>query len=494
MSEQSSPTFKQELGLLDSTLIVVGSMIGSGIFIVSADVLRQLGSPGYLLVAWIITGILTMIGALSYGELAGMMPKAGGQYVYLQQAYHPLVGFLYGWSLFLVIETGTIAAVAVAFARYSAILFPFFDERNVIADLGFTKISTTQLLAGGAVIFLTWVNIQGVREAKMVQRLFTFTKTAALLGLVLLGLWVGLKSEFWAINSESFWGPFQTKVESGKVVSTAPLSGWPLWSAFGLALVGPLFSSSAWNNITYTAGEIKQPHKNIPLSLFWGTLIVSVLYIMANVVYLMLLPAKGSPDAAEVVGRGIMFALNDRVGTAAAEMIFGTAGILIMTLFIMISTFGCDNGIILSGARVYYAMAKDGLFLPRAGQLNKNGVPGFALIIQCVWTLLLCFSGTYGQLLDYVVFTILVFYILTIGAVFVLRKKEPHTPRPYRALGYPVFPLIFILVGAAISVDLLIYKPFTSWAGVIIVATGIPVYYLIQRTKRKYANHSASTY
>lgn len=473
----SPATFKQELGALDSTLIVVGSMIGSGIFIVSADILRQLGSPAFLLAAWILTGILTTIGALSYGELAGMMPKAGGQYVYLQKAYHPLVGFLYGWSLFLVIETGTIAAVAVAFARYTAILLPFFDEKKTLLDLGFLRITPTQCLAAGMVLLLTFVNVRGVRTAKQVQRVFTFTKTAALAGLILIGFWVGWNSEVWKGNLQVFWEPFRTV--GGERMS---LSGVPLWSALGLALVGPLFSSSAWNNITYTAAEIKNPARNIPLSLFWGTLIVTVLYVLANVSYLLLLPASGDPAAADVHGRGIMFALNDRVGTAAAEVIFGNEGIVIMAVFIMISTFGCDNGIILSGARVYYAMAKDGLFFRRAGTLNKAGVPAFALGIQCAWTLLLCFSGTYSQLLDYVVFSILIFYLLTIGAVFVLRKKAPDAHRPYKAWGYPVMPAFFILVVVGIAVDLLIFKPFTSWAGVGIVATGIPVYFL---TKRK---------
>jgi APA family basic amino acid/polyamine antiporter len=481
MQETSTSSFKQELGLTDSTLIVVGSMIGSGIFIVSADVLRQLGSPSFLLAAWILTGILTTIGALSYGELAGMMPRAGGQYVYLQKAYHPLVGFLYGWSLFLVIETGTIAAVAVAFARYTSILLPFFDEKNTLLDLGFLRITPTQILAAAMVLLLTFVNIRGVREAKIVQRIFTFTKTAALAGLILLGLWVGWNSEVWRGNLSVFWEPFRVTPGPAGGVTSAPLAGWPLWSALGLALVGPLFSSSAWNNITYTAAEIRNPSKNIPLSLFWGTLIVTVLYVLANVVYLMLLPASGTPAAADVQGRGIMFALNDRVGTAAAEVIFGNAGIVIMAVFIMISTFGCDNGIILSGARVYYAMAKDGLFLKKAGTLNKAGVPAFALGIQCAWTLLLCFSGTYSQLLDYVVFSILIFYLLTIGAVFVLRKKDPGAHRPYKAWGYPVMPAFFVLVVLGIAVDLLIYKPFTSWAGVGIVATGIPAYFWIKR-------------
>lgn len=471
--------FKRELGLLDSTMIVIGSMIGSGIFIVSADVTRNLGSPGYLLLAWVITGIITLISALSYGELAGMMPNAGGQYVYLREAYNPLVGFLFGWTTFLVIETGTIAAVAVAFAKYTGVLFP----EIIGTEHKFLIFDTQQLLAIALILFLTFVNLKGVRNAKLVQLIFTVTKIGALLALAVIGIIVGTKVGMWEINSLEFWTPQTIIFEKGKIVDIKYLSGLGLWSAMGLALIGPLFSSSAWNNITYTAGEVKDPKRNIPLSLLLGTLTVSALYILANVAYLMLLPAKGSPAGADTLARGIMFASNDRVGTAAAEMIFGNPGVFIMAIFIMISTFGCNNGIILSGARVYYAMAKDGLFFKKAGDLNSKGVPGFSLVIQCVWACLLCLSGTYGDLLDYTVFSILVFYILTIAGVFILRKRQPDAPRPYKAFGYPLIPAIYLIFAVALCINLLIFKPVPSWAGVGIVALGIPVFYFWRKKK-----------
>lgn len=480
MEKNTSPTtsqeLKKELSLTDATMIVIGSMIGSGIFIVSADVTRNLGSPGYLLLAWIITGIITLISALSYGELAGMMPNAGGQYVYLREAYNSLTGFLFGWTTFLVIETGTIAAVAVAFAKYTGVLLPDY----IGTEHKFLLFDTQQLLAIALILLLTFVNVQGVKNAKLVQLIFTVTKIGALLGLAVVGIIVGSdpKKGMWAINSIDFWSPVKIIWENGKIMDYEYLSGIGLWSAMGLALIGPLFSSSAWNNVTYTAGEMKNPKRDIPLSLLYGTLTVSALYILANIAYLMLLPVQGHPNAEDTLSRGIMFATNDRVGTAAAEMIFGNPATIIMAVFIMISTFGCNNGIILSGARVYYAMAKDGLFFKKAGELNSKGVPAFSLWIQCGWACLLCLTGTYGDLLDYTVFAILVFYILTIFGVFVLRKKQPNTPRPYKAFGYPVIPAIYLLFAIGLCVNLLIYKPIPSWAGVGIVALGIPVFYL----------------
>ncbi|WP_044170652.1 APC family permease [Flectobacillus major] len=479
---EKNQQLKKEIGLLDASMIVIGSMIGSGIFIVSADVTRNLGSPGYLLLTWVITGIITLISALAYGELAGMMPNAGGQYVYLREAYNPLVGFLFGWTTFLVIETGTIAAVAVAFAKYTGVLLP-----NIIGtDYVFLGINTQQLLAIALIIFLTVINLKGVKNAKVVQLIFTVTKIGALLGLAVLGIIVGLDPQkgVWAINSIDFWSPVKIIWENGKIMDYEYLSGLGLWSAIGLALIGPLFSSSAWNNVTYIAGEMKNPKKDIPLSLLYGTLTVSGLYILANIAYLMLLPVQGHPNAPDTLSRGIMFATNDRVGTAAAEMIFGNPAAIIMAVFIMISTFGCNNGIILSGARVYYAMAKNGLFFKKAGEINKNGVPGFSLIIQCVWACLLCLSGTYGDLLDYTVFSILVFYILTIGGVFILRKKQPDAPRPYKAFGYPLVPAIYLFFATGLCVNLLIYKPIPSWAGVGIVALGIPVFYFWKKKEK----------
>ncbi len=485
MEKNTSPTssqeLKKELSLIDATMIVIGSMIGSGIFIVSADVTRNLGSPGYLLLAWIITSIITLISALSYGELAGMMPNAGGQYVYLREAYNSLTGFLFGWTTFLVIETGTIAAVAVAFAKYTGVLLPQY----IGTEHKFLFFDTQQLLAIALILLLTFINIQGVKNAKLVQLIFTVTKIGALLGLAVVGIIVGSdpKKGMWAINSIDFWSPVKIIWENGKIMDYEYLSGIGLWSAMGLALIGPLFSSSAWNNVTYTAGEMKNPKRDIPLSLLYGTLTVSALYILANVAYLMLLPVQGHPNATDTLSRGIMFASNDRVGTAAAEMIFGNPATIIMAVFIMISTFGCNNGIILSGARVYYAMAKDGLFFKKAGELNSKGVPAFSLLIQCGWACLLCLTGTYGDLLDYTVFAILVFYILTIVGVFILRKKQPNAPRPYKAFGYPVIPAIYLLFATALCVNLLIYKPVPSWAGVGIVALGIPVFYLWKKKK-----------
>lgn len=481
---EKTQQLKKEIGLLDASMIVIGSMIGSGIFIVSADVSRNLGSPGYLLLAWVITGIITLISALSYGELAGMMPNAGGQYVYLREAYNPLVGFLFGWTTFFVIETGTIAAVAVAFAKYTGVLLP--DWIGTEHTLGY--FNTQQLLAIGLIMLLTFVNIRGVRNAKFLQLIFTMTKIGALLGLAVLGIIVGLNPQkgVWDINAIDFWTPVKLTLDNtGKIIDQTYLSGIGLWSAIGLALIGPLFSSSAWNNVTYIAGEMKNPKRDIPLSLLYGTLTVSALYILANIAYLMLLPLKGEPQASDTLARGIMFAANDRVGTAAAEMIFGKIAVIIMAVFIMISTFGCNNGIILSGARVYYAMAKDGLFFKKAGEINKNGVPGVSLIIQCVWASLLCLSGTYSDLLDYTVFSILVFYILTIAGVFILRKKQPDAPRPYKAFGYPIIPAIYLVFATGLCINLLIYKPEASWAGVGIVALGIPVYYIWKKLDKQ---------
>ncbi|MEP7322766.1 MAG: amino acid permease [Saprospiraceae bacterium] len=470
-------SFSRELNLLDSTMIVMGSMIGSGIFIVSADVSRLLGGSGWVMLAWIITGIVTLIGALSYGELAGMMPKVGGQFVYLKESYNSLIAFLFGWCTFLVIQTGTIAAVAVAFARYTGVLIPFFNESNILFHLGPLDISATQLLAVASIVVLSLINLQGVKEAKLVQLVLTLVKALALTGLIVVGILVALKWDTLAANWTDAWASFTTENINGSII-THSIQGISLLSAFGLALVGPLFSSSAWNNITYTAAEIKNPKRDIPMSLFYGTLIVSLLYILANLAYQMLLPVKGTPDGADVVSRGIMFASNDRVGTAAAEMIFGNVGTFIMAIFIMISTFGCNNGLILSGSRVYYAMAQEKLFFSKAGELNKKGVPGYSIIIQSVWASLLCLTGTYGKLLDYTVFTILIFYFITILAIFILRKKQPDAVRPYKAFGYPVIPALYLVFAFLMCVNLLIYKTNTSLAGLVIVGLGVIVFYV----------------
>lgn len=469
--------FKKELGLFDSTMIVMGSMIGSGIFIVSADIARTVGSPGYLLLVWLITGAITLIAALSYGELAGLMPHAGGQYVYLREAYNPLLGFLYGWTLFLVIQTGTIAAVAVAFAKFTGVLLPWFAETHTIFTLGSWQISAAQILAIAIIALLTCINIQGIRAGKIVQNVFTVTKILALLGLIVLGIFVARNTDAIAQNWAHFWNASWTHVQ-GNTISVEPLAGLMLFAAIGAAMVGSLFSSDAWNNITFTAAEVVNPKRNIPLSLALGTSLVTLLYILANVAYIMLLPVSGTPGAEDVVGRGIQFASQERVATAAASMIFGPPAVVIMAIFIMISTFGCANGMILAGARVYYTMAQDRLFFAHVGVLNKKSVPGAALAIQGVWTALLCLSGTYGDLLDYVIFAVLIFYSLTIAGIFVLRKKLPQAERPYKAWGYPLVPALYILAATAIAVDLLVFKPKYTWPGLGIVLLGIPVYFV----------------
>jgi basic amino acid/polyamine antiporter, APA family len=470
--------FRRELRLLDATMLVVGSMIGSGIFIVSADIARTVGSPGYLLLVWLITGAVTVTAALSYGELAGMMPHAGGQYVYLREAYNPLVGFLYGWTLFLVIQTGTIAAVAVAFAKFTAILIPSAGENHVLFSVADLPVSAAQLVGIASVVLLTVVNMRGIRLGRIVQNVFTSAKTMALLGLIVLGLLVARNPAAIAANGAFFWDAVRVRAAEGGSLTLEALSGMALVAAIGVAMVGSLFSSDAWNNITFTAGEVVNPRKTIPLSLALGTGIVTLLYILANVAYILILPLRGSPEAVDVMGKGIQFASQDRVGTAAATLMFGAPAAVIMGILIMVSTFGCNNGLILSGARVYYAMAKDRLFFARAGMLNKKGVPAVALTVQAVWASLLCLSGTYGDLLDYVIFAVLIFYILTVAGIFVLRRKKPDAERPYRAFGYPVLPALYIITAAAIAIDLLLLKPRFTWPGVIIVLLGIPVYYV----------------
>jgi basic amino acid/polyamine antiporter, APA family len=477
--------FKRGLGLLDSTMIVIGSMIGSGIFIVSADIGRIVGAPGYLLLVWLITGVMTVIAALSYGELAGMMPHVGGQYAYLREAYNPFVAFLYGWTLFLVIQTGTIAAVAVAFAKFTGVLIPWFGEKNILFSAGHFHVTAAQILAITSVILLTYVNMHGLKEGKILQNIFTFTKIIALLGFIILAFFIGRNVSAIAINFNSFWNASWIQIADGKILFITPLSGWMLLSAIGVAMVGSLFSADAWNNITFTAGEVIHPKQNIPLSLALGTGAVILIYLLANIGYLLILPLTGSPDAADTAGRGIQFAVSDRVGTAAASVIFGENAAMIMAVMIMISTFGCNNGLILAGARVYYAMAKDGLFFKSASDLNKNSVPGTALIVQCAWTCLLCISGTYGNLLDYVVFAVLLFYILTVLGIFILRKKQPNAERPYKAFGYPFLPAIYILLATAISIDLLIFKPQYTWPGLGIVLLGIPIYFIWKRSSSR---------
>lgn len=485
MSDTSTHQFKRSLGLLDGTMLVAGSMIGSGIFIVSADCARMVGSGGWMLLLWLVTGLITIVAALSYGELAGMMPKAGGQFVYIQRAYGQLPAFLYGWTVFMVIQTGVIAAVAVAFAKYSAFFFEALSPDNVLLQIGAWKMSANQLFAIAMILFLTAVNSRGIQNGKVIQIIFTSAKLLSLLALIVLGLAIGLKSDVFSQNLQNFWSATQT-TKIGDAWVTSSITGLALLLAFGTAIIGPLFSSDAWNNVTFIAGEMKNPRRNIPLSLLFGTSIVTVLYILANVAYMALLPLKGDPHAADALGQGIQFAGGgtDRVGTAAGSMIFGAMSAAIMAGLIMVSTFGCNNGLILAGARVYYAMAEEGLFIKKAATLNDRDVPGFALRIQAVWASVLCLSGTYGDLLDYATFASLIFYMVTIGGVFILRRKEPDAERPYRVMGYPLVPALYILVAGAICVILLITKPQNTWSGVFIVLLGIPVYYLQKRRSR----------
>lgn len=448
---------RKKLSLLDSTTIIMGSMIGSGIFIVSAEIARQVQTPGLLLLAWIITGIITIFGALSYGELAAAMPKAGGQYVYIREAFGKLPGFLYGWTLFSVIQTGTIAAVGVAFAKFTGVFFPAISADNLLLDLGFLKINTQQLLAVCIVIFLSLYNFRDIKAGALMQNIFTISKVAALLLLIILGLYFGF-------NGHGSGDNFQPLFPSVITLATIGI--------FGAAMTGSLFSADAWNNITFTAGEVKNPQRNLPLSLALGTSTVILLYFLANVAYIYVLPIEK-----------IQTAENDRVATLLLQTILGDKGKFFMAAMIMISTFGCLNGVILTAARVYYAMAKDNLFFKKAAVLNKNGSPSNSLTMQCIWACLLCFSGTYGQLLNYIMFATLLFYILTIAGLFRLRKTQPDLPRPYKAVGYPVLPALYIVLAALVCIDMLIYQPTQSLWGLVIIAIGIPIYFFLNRNK-----------
>ena len=480
--QEESHLLQKRVNLFDGISIVAGAMIGSGIFIVSADIARNVGSPGWLMIVWLITGVMTLIGAISYGELASMMPQVGGQYVYLKEAYHPLIGFLFGWTTFLVIQCGTIAAVAVAFAKFSGVLFPWISEKNILFSLGPLKIKSTMIVAIAMISFLTWINTRGIVTGKTVQNVFSSTKVIALLGFIAIGFLATRSNQSMQINKDIFW-------HAGKIVQgnqTIPLVGFALIAAIGSALVGSLFSADAWYNVTYLSGEVINPKRNVPLSLLFGTLIVSVLYLLTNFIYIKILPLVGSPDGADALSRGIQYATDDRVATSAMSVVFGNSAAVIMAVFIMISTFGCNNGLIMAGPRVYYAMAQDGLFFRKVGEINKSGVPGFALIVQGVWSILLCLSGTYGNLLDYVIFAVLIFFTLTILAIFILRVKRPDIPRPYKAFGYPLIPSIYILTTLTIMVILLIYKPDYTFPGLGIVILGIPVFFLWRKFNKSH--------
>jgi APA family basic amino acid/polyamine antiporter len=478
----SSREFVKAMTLTDATMLVAGSMIGSGIFIVSADISRTVGSPFWLLMAWIVAGIVTILGALAYGELAAMYPRAGGQYVFLRESMGHLMGFLYGWTLFVVIQTGTIAAVAVAFGRFLGVLWPaitpdrfgWFPQLDVSTPGGAIQLglSPQRLVALVTIWILTWVNLRGVKEGKIVQTTLTVVKTGALAALILLGLTIGRNAEAIAANfgADNF--------NPAAFASVFPI-------AFGAALVGSLFSADAWNNVTFAAAEVHEPRRNLPRALIYGTGLVILLYILANVAYLNVLPLKGTADAPTLFGRGIQHATQDRVASAVAETIFGPVGATIMAAAILISTFGCNNGLILSGARVYYAMAKDKLFFTRAGTLNRNSVPAAALIAQSIWTSLLCLTGTYGQLLDYVIFAALIFYALTTVGLFRLRRLRPDAERPYHALGYPILPGLYIFLATAIAVILLIADKTRAQAlsGLVIVLLGVPVYFVWRKVE-----------
>ncbi|HJZ71324.1 MAG TPA: amino acid permease [Vicinamibacterales bacterium] len=472
--------FDRGLGLYDSTMIVIGAMIGSGIFIVSADMSRTIGSPGWLLGAWIVTGLLTVVGALSYGELAAMMPRAGGQYVYLREAFSPLWGFLYGWTLFLVIQTGTIAAVSVGFARYFGALVPWIaDDHYLIPPVHLStgyalSLSTTQLVALVLIALLTWTNTRGLEYGKIIQNVFTTAKTGALVGLILVGLLLGWNHAAVADNFGNLWTPRP----AGEIVpGLSAVTAFGLFIAVCVSQTGSLFSADAWNNITFTAGEVKDPRRNIPLSLALGTFIVIGLYLLANVAYLATLPFDQ-----------IQHAPGDRVATATLNAIFPGLGGTIMAIGIMISTFGCCNGLILAGARASYAMARDGLFFRPSGRLNDRKVPAWALVLQGLWAAFLvlprtfnpatrAYGNLYNDLLAYVISAALIFYILTIAGIFRLRRTQPNTERPYRAFGYPVVPALYIAGAAAILLVLFIYQSATTWPGLVIVLLGVPVYF-----------------
>jgi basic amino acid/polyamine antiporter, APA family len=465
--------FKREIGLFDAIMIVTGGMIGSGIFIVTADISRAVVTPGNMLLVWVLSGFLTMVGAISYGELSSMFPKVGGQYVYLKEAYNKMVAFLYGWTLFLVIQTGVIAAVAVAFARFTGVLIPWFSEDNALFSLLGFKFSSVQLLAILSIVYLTYINSRGVKSGKLIQNIFGSTKLIALFGLILFGLLFGINDTAVQANFSDFWG----SAAAATGASEAPPVGMALITAIGIAMVGALFSADSWNNIGFSGDEIVNPKRTIVLSMVIGSAIVMGLYLIINLVYLLVLPLNGDPNATDAIGQGIKYASNDRVATAVAEVIGGYPATVGIAILIMISTFGCNNGAILSGARVYYAIAKDGLFFQKMGHLNKNGVPAAALWLQCIWASMLCLSGTYNDLLDYVIFAVMLFYIITVIGVFVLRVRRPDLKRPYKAFGYPILPALYVLLASGICIILLIYKPVYTWPGLIIVALGIPVYY-----------------
>jgi APA family basic amino acid/polyamine antiporter len=488
-TEQGTHVFHRQLGLFDATMLVAGTMIGSGIFIVSAEISREVGGSGWLMLVWVLTGIMTVIGALSYAELAGMMPHAGGQYVFLRDAFSSLWGFLYGWTMFLVVQTGFIAAVAVAFAKFLGVLVPQLGTNHVILSLPMAAnktftVSAGQCVAVCVIVFLSLWNCLGIREGKWVQNLFTVAKTAALIALIAIGLTVASNSEAIQANTKAPWSGIEKADKFQETLGVVPaglrqsanVTALIVLMVLGGAMTGSLFSADAWNNVTFAAAEVKNPHRNLPRSLALGTSLVIILYLLANLSYLSVLPIEGTKDGSTPFERGIAHARDDRVAAAVMEQPFPGWGPAFMAIAVMISTFGCVNGLSLMGARLYYAMAQDRLFFRIAGRLNGRGVPAAGLMLQGLWAILLAFSGSYSDLLDYSMFAALVFYALTVGGLFILRRKLPNIERPYRAFGYPVVPAVYMLLCLIIALDLLLVKPLFAWASLIIVLSGIPVY------------------
>ena len=508
-----TPTLVQTLGLFSSTAIVIGSMIGSGIYIVDADIARGTDSPALYLGAWLVTAVLTLIGALSYGELAAMMPRAGGQYVYLRESLGPLWGFLFGWTLFLVIQTGTIAAVCVAFGKFLGVFFPSVSTTHWLWHIAHVPawrvgpmvlgnmeigVSTANLAGILIVVFLAIVNIFGVKLGALIQNIFTSAKAIALAALILMTFTVGVNATAWQANFgaslSQFWrNAGWSALHPVQVGVGGPIAWVNLLVILAVVQVGSLFSADAWNNITFTAGEVKNPRRNLPLSLILGTGFVLTVYFLVSLAYMLVLPLHGDPNGATAMARGIQYAAEDRVATAALGQVFHSGGAGLMAAAILISTFGCANGMTLAGARVYYAMSQDGLFFKSVGKLHpRYKTPVAGLLVQAAWTVLLCISGSYSQLLDYIIFAELVFYILTIAGLFVLRVKQPDAPRPYKALGYPVLPALYIVMAAWICVVLLRYKPQYTWPGLALVLLGIPVYLFWSRSSGT-QTHEAQT-
>lgn len=493
----------QSLGLFSSTAIVIGSMIGSGIYIVDADIARGTDSPALFLGAWLVTAVMTLIGALSYGELAAMMPKAGGQYIYLRESLGPLWGFLFGWTLFLVIQTGTIAAVCVAFGKFLGVFFPSVSTTHWLWHIAHVPawrvgpmvlgnmeigVNTANITGIAIVIFLAIANIFGLRLGALIQNVFTSAKAISLAALIVVAFTVGVNATAWQANFGAGFSQFWRNagwhsLHPVQVGAGGPTTWVNLFVILAVVQVGSLFSADAWNNVTFTAGEVKNPKRNLPLSLILGTGFVLTVYFLVSLAYLVVLPLHGDANGATVMARGIQYASEDRVATAALGQVFHSAGAMLMAATILISTFGCANGLTLAGARVFYAMSQDGLFFKSVGKLHpKYKTPVAGILIQAVWTVVLCVSGSYGQLLDYIIFAELVFYILTIAGLFVLRVKQPDTPRPYKALGYPVLPALYIVMAVWICFVLLRYKPQYTWPGLVLVLLGIPVYLLWSRS------------